>query len=149
MDWKRIIVAIDDSPASVNAVNYVASIIGKLSGAELCLLHVYPTPPPDYYRQGKTLDSYQSDQEEASVPFMDKAVNCLVDAGIDRESISTRCLMANSTISNAILEIQEEKKYGTIVVGKRGISKSEEFLFGSISSALIHHGKDIAIWVVG
>jgi hypothetical protein len=34
-------------------------------------------------------------------------------------------------------------------VGKRGISKAEEFLFGSISNALIHNGRDIAVWVIG
>ena len=44
---------------------------------------------------------------------------------------------------------QEQEGYGTIVVGKRGIPKAEEFLFGSISSALIHTGKDIAVWVIG
>ena len=31
----------------------------------------------------------------------------------------------------------------------RGIPKAEEFLFGSISSALVHTGRDVAVWVVG
>lgn len=149
MDWKRIIVAIDDSPMSVNAVNYVGSIIGKLTEVELCLLHIYPPPPPDYFRQGYSLDAYRSEQEETSQPFMKKAIDSLVKAGVDTEAISSRCLMADTTISSAILELQQEKGYGTIVVGKRGIPKSEEFLFGSISSSLIHHGRNIAIWVVG
>ena len=53
------------------------------------------------------------------------------------------------TISAAILDMQVREHYGTIVVGKRGIPKAEEFLFGSISSALVHTGRDVAVWVVG
>ena len=150
MDWKRIIIAIDNSQMSVNAVNYVGSITGKLTGVKLCLLHIYPAPPPDYYRDGDTLDEYQQTQQEQATFFLRKARQHLKDGGVPEKSIATRCLMANNTtISEAILTLQQEENYGTIVVGKRGISKSEEFLFGSISSALIHNGKDIAVWVVG
>jgi len=53
------------------------------------------------------------------------------------------------TISQAILDTQTEGKYGTIIVGKRGVSKAEEFLFGSISSALVHNSKNCTVWVVG
>lgn len=53
------------------------------------------------------------------------------------------------SISAAILDMQVREHYGTIVVGKRGIPKAEEFLFGSISNALVHTGKDIAVWVIG
>lgn len=150
MDWKRIIVAIDNTQMSVNAVNYVGSLVGKLSGVRLCLLHIYPAPPPDYYREGATLDEYKHDQTAQARQFLRKAAQHLRDGGVPPESIWTRCVMAdNQTISEAILSLQQEENYGTIVVGKRGISKSEEFLFGSISSALIHNGRNIAVWVVG
>ncbi|WP_028583335.1 universal stress protein [Desulfogranum mediterraneum] len=150
MDWKRIIIAIDNSPVSVNAVKYVASIAGNLSGVNICLLHIYPVPPPDYYRQGDTLQHYRQRQEEAAASYLAEATDKLQQAGVPAEAIDSRCLMAeDTTISQAILRLQQEERYGTIVVGKRGISKSEEFLFGSISSALIHHAKDTAVWVVG
>ncbi len=54
----------------------------------------------------------------------------------------------HATISQTILETQTVGKYGTIIVAKRGVSKAEEFLFGSISSSLIHKSKDCAVWVV-
>ena len=39
--------------------------------------------------------------------------------------------------------------FGTVVTGKRGVSKAEEFLFGSISNALARHARDFTAWIVG
>ena len=149
-DWKRIVIAIDDSPRSLNAVEYVGNIAGHLSGLHLCLLHVYPEPPPDYYQAGATLEDYKMDQEERAKLLFAQARKILQGHGVAPQAITTRCRIAGQqSISSAILELQTKEQYGTIVVGKRGISKAEEFLFGSISNALIHNGRDIAVWVIG
>ena len=74
----------------------------------------------------------------------------LVEAGIRLDSISRAAHLAvGKTISQMVLDVQREGDFGTVVVGKRGVSKAEEFLFGSISNALIHNGRDIAVWVIG
>ena len=149
-DWKRIIIAIDDSPRSINAVEYVGSIVGHLAEVHLCLLHIYPEPPPDYYQSGANFDGYKTEQEERAKMLFAQAKKVLQGYGIGAHAISSRCRIAGQqSISAAILELQELENYGTIVVGKRGISKAEEFLFGSISNALIHNGRDIAVWVIG
>jgi len=148
--WKRIIVAIDESVRSLNAVDYVGGIAGHFGDVSLCLLHIYPEPPPDYYRSGGTLNAYQEEQEKQAEAMLAQATEMLHRHGIPAKAIRSKCLMAyQKSISSAILELQEKEGYGTIVVGKRGISKAEEFLFGSISNALIHNGKDIAVWVIG
>ena len=149
-DWKRIIIAIDDSPRSINAVEYVGSIAGHLAEVQLCLLHVYPEPPPDYYQSGATLDTYKTEQEEKAKTLFMQAKTILQGHGIGTNAITSRCqISGQQSISAAILDLQVQENYGTIVVGKRGISKAEEFLFGSISNALIHNGRDIAVWVIG
>lgn len=149
-DWKRIIIAIDDSPRSTNAVAYVGSIAGHLAEVQLCLLHIYPEPPPDYYQSGATLQEYQAEQEERAKMLFAQAKKILHTHGVPPQSIISHCRIAGQqSISAAILELQVQENYGTIVVGKRGISKAEEFLFGSISNALIHNGRDIAVWVIG
>ena len=149
-DWKRMIIAIDDSPRSINAVEYVGSIAGHLADIHLCLLHIYPEPPPGYYQSGASLDDYQSEQEERARMLFGQTKKILQGYGINPQAVTSRCQMAGGqSISEAILELQTKEDYGTIVVGKRGISKAEEFLFGSISNALIHNGRDIAVWVIG
>jgi len=149
-DWRNVLIAVDDTATSENALKYTAAIIGKLEATRICLLHIYPEPPPGYYSSGKSLDDYRQEKEKRAVVFISRAKDILLQAGIDEQSIISMYHMADhATISQAILAIQTEGKYGTIIVGKRGVSKAEEFLFGSISSALVHHSKDCTVWVVG
>ncbi|MFP7756334.1 universal stress protein [Thermodesulfobacteriota bacterium B35] len=149
-DWKRILIAVDNTPTSRKAIRYAANIIGRLEEARIHLLHIYPEPPPGYYSSGRSLDDYVEEKDREGGDIFADAVLTLQEAGITEQTITTECRMAeHRTISQTILAVQEEGRYGTIVVGKRGVSKAEEFLFGSISNALLHHGRDVAIWVVG
>ena len=148
-EWKKIIVAVDDSQRSFNAVEYVGFFVNNVQDVHLCLLHVYPEPPPNYHLTG-TLDGYKALHESQADMIFSRAKSILHKCGVADASITTRCFMADrQSISAAILDMQVRERYGTIVVGKRGIPKAEEFLFGSVSSALVHTGKDIAVWVIG
>jgi nucleotide-binding universal stress UspA family protein len=47
-----------------------------------------------------------------------------------------------------ILRIREEGNYDTVVIGRRGVSKAEEFLFGSVSTKVVQSAADCTVWVV-
>ena len=44
----------------------------------------------------------------------------------------------------------KEGRFGseTIVVGRKGVSRKEELLFGSVSNRIIHQAEDCTVWVV-
>ncbi len=149
-DWKKVLIAIDNTPTSDKGLQYAGRIIGKLPGVSVCLLHVYPEPPPDYYSSGKSLADYKNQQEADADTLLKRCRKMLTEAGIGSEVIAGDIRMAEQkTISETILEVQQQGEYGTVVVGRRGVSKAEEFLFGSISNALVHHSHDCTVWVVG
>nr|WP_320009884.1 universal stress protein [uncultured Desulfobulbus sp.] len=149
-NWKRIIIAINDSQPSLDAVAYVGGIAGHQEGMHLCLLHVFPKPPPDHFRTDGSSETYADKQIQDSKALFARAQEVLLRHGVPSQAISTRSVIATGqSISEAILDLQEKEAFGTIVVGKRGITRAEEFLFGSISNALIHNGRDIAVWVIG
>jgi len=149
-DWKNVLIAVDDTPTSDKGLEYAGHTIGKLEGVQVCLLHIYPEPPPDYYSSGGSLTDYKQQQQKAASTLLNRAASMLTDFGIREEAIRRDIRMAEqTTISQAILAVQEEGLFGTVVVGKRGLSKAEEFLFGSISNALVHHNRNCTVWVVG
>jgi nucleotide-binding universal stress UspA family protein len=37
---------------------------------------------------------------------------------------------------------------GTVVIGRRGISRKEEFIFGSTSNKILHTARDCSVWVI-
>lgn len=149
-NWQKILLAVDGSDTSVRAVRYVCKIAPLMQDAEICILNVYPEPPPDYYSQGGRLDQYKAMREERAREMLDEAAALLLAAGIPESRLTRRVAMAQGrTISEVVLEVQVEGDFGTVVAGKRGVSKAEEFLFGSISNALARHCKNFTSWIVG
>jgi hypothetical protein len=53
---KRILVAVDNSKASMRAVNYVANIIAGMRDFTVCLLHVPGPLPPELREFGRSED---------------------------------------------------------------------------------------------
>ncbi|MFZ5758528.1 MAG: universal stress protein [Thermodesulfobacteriota bacterium] len=148
-NWRKILVAVDDSNLSELVLNYVGEVVAPIDRAEICLLHVYPEPPPYYYTEKHTLQEYREEKEKAAQAIFALAMEVLAGHGIDKGRITTSCRMASGkTFSKTILQTQKEGDYGTVVLGRRGISKAEEFLFGSVSTAVLRESHDFTVWVV-
>ncbi len=147
---EKILLAVDGSKASTRAVHYVSKFVSFMEGVEICILNVYPEPPPDYYRKGGILNDYVLMREERAAEMFKKAQTILLDAGVHESQMRQLALMAEGrTISEVVLLVQAEGKFGTVVAGKRGVSKAEEFLFGSISNSLARSSKHFTSWIVG
>ena len=148
-DCQKILVAVDDSDLADRVVAYVAKVIGGRTGVEICLLQVYPEPPPYFYREGHNLKEYKQDKEGKAQRIFQRLQPILARYDLATDTINTRCQMAEGiSLSEQILTIREEGKFDTLVLGRRGISKAEEFLFGSISIAILRDSHDFAVWVV-
>ncbi len=147
---EKILVAVDEGETSVRALRYVAKMAASMKNITICLLHIYPEPPPDYYINGGILEAYQAEKKEKAESIFAKSEHILLEAGISLDIIQRVIQMATGkTISQTILDVQLEGGFGTVVVGKRGVSKAEEFLFGSISNALARYSCRFTTWVVG
>ena len=149
-DWRKILIAVNDSDDALRAVNYVGNFAAGMAEVELVLVCVFPDPPPDYYTKGGTLDAYEEIMKYQADKALDLAVKNLNKSGVNSERITRAIQLADGeTISNVILNAREKYGCNTLVVGKRGISKNEEFLFGSISNTLARKSGGFTTWVVG
>jgi len=147
---EKILLAVDGSKASGRAVQYVGKFASLMDSVEICILNVYPGPPPDYYSKGGLLNDYVAMREERAVQMFNEARTILIEAGVQEKQLNQVVRIAEGrTISEEVLAVQAEGNYGTVVAGKRGVSKAEEFLFGSISNALARHSKHFTSWIVG
>jgi nucleotide-binding universal stress UspA family protein len=147
---EKILVAVDEGETSLMALRYVGRIAASMKDVLICLLHVYPEPPPDFSINGGVLDTYQADRRKRAERIFAQGISVLHQAGIHPDQINKAIHMAEGrTISETVLTIQREGEFGTVVVGKRGVSKAEEFLFGSISNALARNSRNFTTWIVG
>lgn len=150
MDVKNILIAVDASDNARRAVEHVAAIIGAGQGARVTLLHVERAPGRDRFDTEEAWLSQCKLDKNRVFDFLKDARAILVAAGLPDHAVIERTILcsADPSIAQTILDVQQEGGYGTLVVGRRGLTKGEEFLFGSVSSKLIRNAHNCAVWVV-
>lgn len=146
---KNILIAIDESENARRAVSYVGQLLGGLKGFKILLLHVLPEPDEDFFQTEAEKEQWMKRRKEKVENVLADNRSLLIDYGFDPDQVSTRSTLRYCpSMAECILEERDETEYSTIVVGRQGLSRSEEFLFGSISSKIVNHARNCTVWVV-
>ena len=161
MTLNKILVAFDGSENSFKAVEYVGNIIKHCPICGVSILHVERLPDKDLFKSDKEWASQCEKNEIEMANKMDEAKDVLVKIGVADEVVfaeyfasckspfhDTDICGTGRSIGLDILRIREEGNYDTLVVGRRGVSKAEEFLFGSVSTKVVQSAVDCTVWVV-
>ncbi|MGD9208351.1 MAG: universal stress protein, partial [Syntrophobacterales bacterium] len=86
--------------------------------------------------------------QESMKSVFEKATSRLENAGFRRNQITTRTATGVLSRAGALIQYALKGEYGTIVVGRRGLSEVEEFPMGRVSNKVIHMARELAVWVV-
>ncbi len=149
MDFKKILVAVDKSENADRAVAYVGEIIRDAEGFCIELLAVNRPPQRDLFPDQAAWEAQAQEQTRQLEAALEKAKDILLSFGTNLKCISIRIMdSTDPSIARPILEAQREGEFGTVVVGRRGVPKSEEFLFGSVSKRLVTEARGFTVWVV-
>lgn len=146
---KNILIAVDDSDNSRRAVSYVAQLLGGIPDFKVTVLHVVPEVEEDYFATDSERDAWFEQYKAKVETMLEEYRQILLQAGFDAGQIQVRSpLRYCPSMAECILTERDELAYDTIVVGRQGLSRKEEFLFGSISSKIVTHAKNCTVWVV-
>ncbi|UCD36462.1 MAG: universal stress protein [Nitrospiraceae bacterium] len=146
---RHVLLSLDDSEAAKRAVLYVADFLGGVAGFRVTLLRIIPEPPEDYFSNPGERQDWISASRQKARSDLENYRAVLVQAGFEEDKVAVSTEVRKcSSIASCILDVQRKLGCCTIVMGRRGISKREEFLLGSTSSAVLHKGKNCAVWVI-
>jgi len=146
---KNILVAVDESENARRAVSYVAQVLGGIEGFKVTILHVIPVPEEDYFPTSAEKEKWFSQHRGKVDAMLEGYRQILIRAGFHPSDVSVRSPMRYCpSMAECILAERDEIEYDTIVVGRHGLSRSEEFLFGSVSSKIVTHARNCTVWVV-
>jgi nucleotide-binding universal stress UspA family protein len=158
--YVKILVALDDSAGAMAAVDYVARTFGRTPDVHITLLHILPGLPAGLWDDGHILsEEERGDRQRQINIWMDKqeknwqevfkeARKRLEAGGISPKEIRTEFIPAEFNIADEILNLAQSGRFGTIVVGRRGLTGAKKVLLGSISSKIVHYAQDCAVTVV-
>ena len=149
-DPAKVLLAVDESKGAMRAVDYTATML-ESSVSEITLSHVVRGLYPSEKKSGSVLDFTLERkwlEEAKNETVFDKAMVRLMKAGFDSERVKTKLITGVNSRSVAILHEARKGRYGTIVIGRRGLSKVEEFSMGRVCRKVVELAKNKAVWVV-
>jgi len=146
---KHILIAVDESENAKAALLFVAGFIGGFRGVRATILSIIAAPARDLFDSDRERQKWIEDKREALLIVLKRYRQILIQSGFPKTKIRTELVVSyDKPVSSVILEKQKEVRSCALVVGRRGISKSEEFLFGSVSNALVHSANNCSVWVI-
>lgn len=146
---RHLLVAVDESENSKRAVMYLADFFGGLKDVFITLLTIIPEPSEDFFPTEAERKKWLREKQAAMRATLADYRDILLGAGLAETQLESRITTRScASIGDAILEEQEKLRCCIVVVGRRGISHSEEFIFGSTSSKILHHAKNCAVMVI-
>ena len=75
-------------------------------------------------------------------------IGLLETQGADVSRIKTKIVPGVYSRAAAIFGEAQEENCGTIVVGRRGLSRVEEFYIGRVSNKVLQLALDMSVWVI-
>jgi len=152
---KKILLVVDESIHSTNAVTYAVRISSVVKDLSYTLFHVQPT-----------LSQYLLDEAEADLKakaalktvirknaefargLLDKHKSRMVRMGISDKRIETVTHRKTMGTCKDILDCAQQGLYDAILVGRRGLSRLQQTFMGSTTAKLVEHSAMIPVWVV-
>ncbi len=147
---RNLLLAVDASDNSRKAVDYVGRLLGGVGGDfHITLLHLILEPDADYFPSDEERRIWIDQKLNESLALLESYKQVLISYGFegDRIRVLTPIRFCPS-LTECILEQKDMLEYGTIVVGRKGLSPKEEILLGSVSSRLVKLARNCTVWVV-
>lgn len=157
---KKLLLAVDASPPSMKAVEFTAKLLGGSGDYEARVFHAIQGLGAVRFELLEDACPEQADDAAAAAETCIKdfkarvarvlhaATAMLAESGFDPARITKMVVSGARNRADAIVTEAERCGCGTIVVGRRGLSRVDAFFMGRVSHAVVYAGKQFSVWVV-
>ncbi len=136
-EYKNILIAYDGTRAITKAVKSLSSLVKTGPGCKLMLC----------YSQHKTRLIPAPKQKQSSEMF-DLSVEYLMEAGFTKEQVAFEIIEGEKNPTCCILNKARYGGYGTIVIGRRGLSTLKRLFFMRVGNKIFRNAGNHVVWVV-
>ncbi len=155
-DTGKVLIAIDASKETLQTVTHAGKLL-RDGTAQITLFHVIrnmtsaamePWNMPEQASITELSDEELSRAKNTMAPVFDRAVALLQKIGVAKDRISIKMVTGVATRGGTVYAQALHGRFGTIVVGRRGLSNVERFALGRVSNKVIQLAGEMAVWVV-
>ena len=148
----RVLIAVDSSDNALRAVDHAAFMLAGTNNPVTLfhtMRHLRRFVPLEVLEEAPELEElWKSKAGQEIEPFMKKARELLLQAGLNESQINVKVVDGSRSAASDILDEARSSDYGTIVMGRRGISGVQEFFMGSVTSKVLQNCTGMAAWIV-
>jgi nucleotide-binding universal stress UspA family protein len=147
----KIMAAVDGSESSLRAIDHLCFMLMGNPEVHITLFHVAAKIGDyceiDFNDAVGDLEKLVIEGDKRCVQnFFTHAVRKFRESGLSDDQIKIKEVQPRMNVGRAIIEESVKGGYGTVVIGRRGISKS--FFMGSVSENVIDKIENRALWLV-
>jgi nucleotide-binding universal stress UspA family protein len=141
-----ILVALNDSVSSRAVVDFLAEFKLFMEDWHILLLHFFRKPSASEELMGKKFTGELSSRMKA---VLEKAKGKLMERGFKPTNIETELISQTyPTVADGIIDQVHKHDVNMVVIGRKKMSKAEEFVMGDISVKLIRALEGVSVLVV-
>jgi len=141
-----ILVALNDSISSRAVVDFLERISLCPEDWHISLLHFFRKPSSSEELMGK---KFVSGQPSRMMAVLQRAKERLVEKGFNPEKIETELVdQPYQTVADGIIDQVRKRNCDLVIIGRKRMSKAEEFVMGDISVKLVRALEGAAVLVV-
>jgi nucleotide-binding universal stress UspA family protein len=147
---KKILLAVDSSIHTKQAINYAAQLASTVADVTFELIHIQP--PVSHYLKEATdrsrLKAVLARQEEQAGQLLREYKEILLRREVEESRLLLTTLPRHRGVAEDLLDYGQNGRYDALLIGRRGASYLTELMLGSVTANLIAHSKVIPIWLV-
>ena len=141
-----ILIAMNDSLSARAAVDFIANLAICPEEMDITLLHVFRKPSAGEELMG---EKFMKEQPTRYLNAMEKARDKLVEKGCNPKTVSIKLVEdPYPTVAEGIIDQFDKGDYSMVVIGRKRMSKAEEFVRGDVGIKLVRALKGAAVLVV-
>lgn len=153
---KNILISFDDSENAMRAVQFAAGHFLRDAGITLfsvmedtntlCAMNS-PELTPYFKAEQKAFCTLEDKKRELVETAIQVARRYLVEAGFDDQKVKVKTKQRSGSVARDIIA-EAESGYDVVVIGKKGVSALQDFLFGSVAQKVLQGVKNTAVIAV-
>ncbi|MGD8519961.1 MAG: universal stress protein [Desulfobacterales bacterium] len=141
-----MLIAMNDSLSARAAVNFIADLAICPEEMDITLLHVFRKPSAGEELMG---EKFMKEQPARYLNAMENARDKLVERGCNPNTVTIKLVEdPYPTVAEGIIDQFNKGDYSMVVIGRKRMSKAEEFVRGDVSVKLVRALKGAAVLVV-
>lgn len=151
----RILLPVDDSIHSINALRYAVMMPLTVSQVTFSLFHVQPMLSEYIVEEAgkdpavmKKLEQLNERNAILGKGILNRHKERLVNLGVPEENIELNSSPRRTGVARDIILQAQLESVDAIVMGRHGYSRFQDTFIGSTTKSVIEHNTEVPVWVV-